>query len=287
MKRVAIILVLVLLLALALGCISGKSSGVSSATSTSTLANSTKSGTSTPSLKLYSTGELLDKVSRIEEFTYTENTSMELHLILRIGNITQDRGNITVVYHKVGYIDLKNKEAAINITTITFPGGARTFSREIIKNGEVYLFIGGNWRKLTNGTFGINASRILNVTWEYNAVSLAEKYLRRTPTNVSIKNGTEFLYFPITRDDLMAITSALLGHQTNVSINVTNGVLELKFRNGTFIGGRVGYRVEMMLWISTPSGKAKVYETGYSYDEFSITDINIKKPVQVPALYRA
>ncbi|WP_297535309.1 hypothetical protein [Thermococcus sp.] len=288
MKKTALILVLVLLLAVASGCISEKSSGVSSTASTGAIVNSTgTTTTSTPKPRLYSTQELLDRVSKIEEFTYFENTSMELHLVVRVGNLTQDEGNVTVVYRKVGYVDLKDREAAINITTITFPGGARTFSREIIKNGEVYIFTGGTWRKLTNETFGINVSRILNVTWEYNAVSLAEKYLRRTPTNVSLKNGTELLYFPITESDLMAITSALLGRQANVSINVTNGILELRFRNGTFVGGRLGYRVEMVVRVSTPSGTAEVHETGYSYDEFVVTDINVKKPVHVPASYRA
>ncbi len=111
--------------------------------------------------------------------------------------------------------------------------------REIIKNGRVYIFIGGSWRKLTNETFGINVSGILNVTWEYPAVSFATKYLRRSPTNVSLKNETELLYFPITERDLMAITSTLLGHRANVSVNVTNGILELRFRDGTFVGGRL------------------------------------------------
>jgi len=288
MERVLLALFMVTMLVLASGCISTKSQGVSSITPSNSTGNSTRTAvTSTFKPKLYSTQELLDRVSKIEEFTYLENTSMELHLVVHIGNLTQDKGNVTTLYRRLGYVDLKDREAAINTTATTFPGGARTFLREIIKNGQVYILIGGSWRKLTNETFGINVSGILNVTWEYNAVSFAMKYLKRSPTNVSLKNETELLYFPITERDLMAITSTLLGHRANVSVNVTNGILELRFRNGTFVGGRLGYKVEMVIRLNTPSGEAEVHETGYSYDEFVIRDINIKKPVPIPGSYRA
>ncbi len=45
--------------------------------------------------------------------------------------------------------------------------------------------------------------------------------------------------------------------------------------------------MKMVIRVNTPSGEAEVHETGYSYDEFVVRDINVKKPVHVPASYRA
>jgi len=226
-------------------------------------------------------------MKKIEQFTYFENTSLKLTMNLAIGNLTQSE-NITIIYRKAGYVDLKGREAAVNITTITFPGGASVFTRQIVKGNDIYVFMGGSWIKLTNATSKLNVSEILNLTWEYNAVSLAMKYLRRKPSNVSYVNGTERLYFPVTKEDLEAITSAFLGSTANVSLNVTNGVLELMFRNGTFVGGRMAYRMEVIIRTKQPTGTpVEIHEVGYVYDKFIITDVNVKKPVKLPTSYRA
>ncbi|WP_223211919.1 hypothetical protein [Thermococcus henrietii] len=284
MRKLALVLVSVILVALVSGCVSTGSPGASNVTSGS------YTGTTSPAAsgpKLYTTEELLEKMKGIEQFTYFENTSLKLTMNLAVGNLTQSE-NVTIIYRKAGYVDLKDREASINITTITFPGGASVFTRQLVKGNDIYIFASGSWIKLTNATSKLNVSKILNFTWEYNTVSFAMKYLKRKPSNVSYANGTELLYYPITKADLEAIASAFLGPNTNVSLNVTNGILELRFRNGTFVGGRMAYRIEMTLRTVQPTGTpVEVHEVGHVYDEFVVKDINVKKPVHVPASYRA
>jgi len=288
-RKLALILVSILLAAFVSGCVSTES-GASSTNPTGTSTSNGSTGTTitpTSKPKLYTAGELLEEMKKIKQFTYFENTSLKLTVTVVAGNVSQSE-NVTLIYRKAGYVDLKNREAAVNITTITFPGGASVFTRQIVKGSEVYVFMNGRWIKLTNATSELNVSKVLNLTWRYNIVSFAVRYLERKPSNVSCVNGTELLYYPVTKADLEAIASAFLGPAANVSLNVTNGILELRFRNGTFVGGRIAYRIEAIIRSTQPTGTSvEVHEEGYVYDEFVITDINVKKPVHVPASYEA
>lgn len=285
MKKFGILLLVVFLVGIGAGCIGEKTTTSTSPTSSSAISSSTSPKVSVQP-KQYSTEELLKNLRSIRQFTYLENTSVSLNLTVKRGNLTQS-GNVTVVYRRKGYVDLADKKAEVNTTTITFPGGASTFTREIIVGNEVYLFFSGKWFKLTNETLGISSDIVLNTTWRYNIVNFTERYLQRKPFKETFKNGTQLIYYNVTEDDLRAISQSLIGKEANVTFNVTNGVLELRFKNGVLIGGRMAYKMSIHIWGEELGERVDVYETGQAYDEFVVTDINVKKPVHVPVSYKA
>ncbi|NJE46886.1 hypothetical protein E3E35_05560 [Thermococcus sp. GR7] len=284
MKKLSILLLVVFLVGIGAGCIWEN-------TGTSTTPAAT-SNTSSPKVVLqpkhYPTEELLKNMRSIKQFTYLENTSMILHVRISQGNVTRDEGNVTVIYKRKGYIDLDSKEADVNTTTRTFPGGAAVFSRQIIKDDEIYVFSSGTWQKMTNETLGIDPETILNLTWEYNIVSFVAKYLQEEPSNTTIENDTQLLYYQITKEDLDAMTKLFIGSNANMTFNVTNGILEVRFRDGVLVGGRIAYQMEIRIWGKDIYGQEfEVYEKGHVYDEFVVRDINVKKPVKKPVSYRA
>ncbi|WP_297069167.1 hypothetical protein [Thermococcus sp.] len=281
MRKVGVILVVILLVGLTAGCIGGKTP-----TGTSSVSSNGISSSAFPKVSIqpkhYSGDELLKNLRSIKQFSFLENTSMSLNVTAKEGNLTE-KEKVTIVYRKRGYLDLADKKAEVNITMITFPGGASTVTSEIIVGNDVYVFMGGRWLKLTNETFDISPRLILNLTWGYNIVSLTGRYLQRKPFKRTFENGTQFLYYNVTEADLRTISEAFI-RGVNVTFNVTNGVLELRFRDGILMGGRMGYHMGIHIWEEHLGKFVSVYEVGHVYDEFIVFDINIKKPVKIPEL---
>lgn len=329
MKRLGILLVGILLAGLVTGCIGGKTtstvtqtsthstqvtstthSGTSetmttfftSATKTSTTATPTKTSTPTetqsqtptqtqtkPKPKIYTREDLLKNLEKIKSFTYLENTSITFDVKIEQGNTTINAGKVSIISKKVGYMDLVNREADINTTTTTFPGGVTAFTREIIKDGEIYFYSNGVWEKLTNRTFGLSPDAVLNLTWEYNVVSFVEKYLKKEPFNETIENGTQIFYYNITTEDLNQLAKFFIGFKdTNITFNVSNGILEVKFKDGQLISGRIACNMWIRIITKDPQGEeVEIIETGREYEEFIVKDINVKKNVKKPVSYRA
>ncbi|MBO8173954.1 MAG: hypothetical protein H0Z18_01710 [Thermococcus sp.] len=319
MRKLGVLLVGILVVGLVAGCIGGKSTSTTStvaqtstqATSTpqsrtmtsSTTSSITKISTTTTSPlsetmtptktqtepKIYSREELLKNLRKIKQFTYLENVSVTLDIKIKQGNLTFNAGEVSITSKKVGYVDLVNKEADINTTTTTFPGGATTFTREIIKDGEIYLYSNGVWEKLTNESFVLPPDAVLNLTWEYNVVSFVEKYLQKEPFNKTIENGTQIFYYNITTEDLNQLARFFIGFKdTNMTFNVSNGILEVKFRDGHLIGGRIAYNMRIKILTKGPQGEIiEVIEAGREYEEFIVKDINVKKNVKKPISYKA
>ncbi|ASJ11143.1 hypothetical protein A3L12_07445 [Thermococcus sp. P6] len=67
----------------------------------------------------------------------------------------------------------------------------------------------------------------------------------------------------------------------------SNGILELRFRDGQFIGGRVFYGIKLSMRKELGGKAVEIVEKGKEYDEFVIKDTNVKKSVEKPAYYRA
>lgn len=288
MKKAGVILVVILLASLTAGCIGGKSAtGTNHSPQGKTSSgNITASSTASPKSQQYSVKELLDNIREIHQFSFLENTSIELNVTAGRGNSTQSE-NVTIIYHRKGYIDLTGRRADVNATTLTLPGGASLFTRSIIIGKEFYLFIGGRWIKLTNKTVPVLPDAFLNMTWKYNIVNFTERYLQKKPFKATFENRTQLLYYNITEEDLKAIAEAFLGNNANMTFNVTRGILELRFRNGVLIGGRMGYHMTVHTWGEAVGRMVDIYETGNVYDEFVVFDINVRKRVSPPELERA
>ena len=273
MKRLGLIVLLLLFVSVVAGCIA-ESPGTPTSPNTALKP------------KQPSREELLEGLKEIKQFTFIDNTSLKLNMTLVQGNLTQSQ-KVTLIYNRKGYLDFTERKAEINITTVVFPGGASTLTREVIIGNEVYVSIGGNWFKLTNESIGLPPSIVLNMTWKYNIVNFTMKYLSKEPYRVEFRNGTQFLYYNLTYEDLKAIFEGLLGRASNMTTNLTSGVLELRFRGTTLIGGRAGYRVSTHIWGERLGQRFDVYEKGFVYDEFIITDVNVKKKVEAPSTFHA
>jgi len=271
------------------------SSTTSSVTKTSTTATPTKTSTPTETQsqtptqqpKIYTREELLKNLEKIKRFTYLENVSVTFNVKIKQGNTTINAGEVSIIAKKIGYIDLESYEADINTTTRTFPGGGSSFTREIIKDGEIYLYANGMWQKLTNETLGIPPENLLNLTWEYNLVSFVKRYLKKDPQNMTIVNGSQIFYYTISDEDLKHVAEAFPGavenKNENITVSFSNGILEMVFKNGQLYGGRLMYNVEIRIRTQDLEGKPmEIIEIGEEYDEFLIKDINVKKRVEVP-----
>ncbi len=274
-RRVALVFLLVLLLVLSAGCVGHTPTGTSSKTPTGTHGISVH--------RTYSREELAEHLEKVRRFSYRENMSIILNLTVLRNNLTE-HNNMNLIYKKGGYVDLVKRMAEVNTTIVTFPGGASTFTREVVAGGEVYLLVGGHWVRLSNETLGVSSKRVANLTWEYNVVTLAIKYLKRDPINESMENGTQVIYYRLGQKDLLEVAGAFLG-PNRVSLNVSNGILELRFRNGQFVGGRMGYSLEALVRLEGGDRDLYIREGGHVYDEFIVFDINVEKQVEIPQSY--
>ncbi len=285
MKKIGILLVGILLISITAGCIGGKTStstptstsmtqptsttSTISSTTTSTSSSSSTTTTSPPPKK-YTQKELLQRTRTIKYFTFTDNTTMSIQLKLEVNNTVVQRQNITFEIKRKAYVDLENKIAEVNGTTHVYPNGGSSISHQVVVGDTIYIATNGITREIDNAT-------IANLTWNYNPVSFAVLYLTEKPNRTEFINGTQFLYYPISTEDLknmMAMFSPLKG--TNVS--VWNGILELRFKNGRLISERTMYEFKLTMMLNGN----KVIEVGKVYDEIHIFDFNIKKNVKVP-----
>jgi uncharacterized protein (UPF0335 family) len=292
MKKFALLLVGMLLIGLAAGCIE-KEESKTSTTSTTRISSTTSTITqteTTPTIeqeqpeqtvkKVYTREELIKKLEEIKRFTFLENTSVTFDVKVKQGNLTFNAGEVNIITKKVGYVDLENLEADINTTTTIFPGGASSLTREIIKDNSVYLYANGMWQKLSNETFGFSPELLINLTWKYNLVSFVKLYLQEEPQNVTMANETQVYYYTVKDEDLEEIVTLFMGigNNANITFNVSNGILEITFKDGILYGGRVMYELEIRI----KDVNAEVIEKGQEYDEFVIKDINVKKKVEEP-----
>lgn len=293
MKKLALLLVGMLLIGLVAGCIEKEESETSTTSLiqiSSTTPTTTTQTETTPTIeqeqpeqiikKVYTREELIKNLEEIKRFTFLENTSVTFDVKVKQGNLTFNAGEVSIITKKVGYVDLENLEADINTTTTVFPGGASSLTREIIKDNSVYLYANGMWQKLSNETFGFSPEILINLTWKYNLVSFVKLYLQEEPQNVTMVNETQVYYYTVKEEDLKEIVTLFMGigNNTNITFNVSNGILEIIFKDGILYGGRVMYELEIRI----KDVNAEVIEKGQEYDEFVIKDINVKKKVEEP-----
>ena len=281
MKKLGILLIGILLVSLTAGCIGGKTStttttsGSASSTAGMTVTATTPSPTTTtttasPRPKKYTQGELLQRVKAVRYFTFTDNTTMIMQLTMEVNGSVMQRQNMTFELNRKAYVDLENREAEVNGTTRVYPGGAGSATHQVVIGDTIYMEANGITHEMKNGT-------IANLTWNYNPMSLALLYLERKPEREEFKNGTQFLYYNISTEDMrnMMAGFAPIGKS---NLSVWNGILELGFRDGKLVSERTMYEFRLSMSIQG----SEITEVGKIYDEIRIFDVNIKKNVKIP-----
>ncbi len=276
-----------ILLVMAAGCIGGKTTTSTSTSTTtsspaseastsptvttaSTTSATTATTTSSPPPKKYTLEELIKNIKSIEYFTFTDNTTMAVQLVMEVNGTVMQRQNMTFEFKRRAYVDLKNRIAETNTTTLVSPGGGEASSRQVVIGDTIYIEANGMTHEIENGT-------LANLTWNYNPVSFALLYLQKKPEKTGFVNGTQLLYYRITSTDLLKLMGSI-APTGKANVSVWNGILELGFRDGELVSERTMYEFRLIMDINGN----RVTETGKVYDEIHIFDINVKKNVKVP-----
>ncbi|ACJ17111.1 hypothetical protein TON_1621 [Thermococcus onnurineus NA1] len=289
MRKYALVLILILLTGLMAGCISSSGSTTTSSeslpsetqtlspttTSTSTTTTPTETPTSTETSKRYDILELLQAVSEIKQFTYVSNATISMVVTVEQEGITQkDHVNLSIV--EEGYMDFESWSAWINSTTVSMPDGASTNFSQVIVGNVTYIRTIAGWIKTDDST----TSKFL---WEYNLVSLARKYLTRDPDEREEGDVLTLIYY-LRSSDLEPLARMYFATTPDTEISVDNGILELYFKDGELVGGKISYTVSSKTVIDDPMlGTMTITQEGSWNEVIEIKSINEKKSVKEPS----
>ena len=286
MKKYALILILILLVAVMGGCISsgGGSSSTSRVTSSGTQGSTTTSGTSqssttssptettsTTTPQTPSPGQWLSGIHQVE---YTSNVTLDLNVTVTQGNFSQtDKLQLRIL--KSTYLDFKEKNGIINTTTTSLSDGTSSTTNTVIIHGEVYT-------KTLSGWLRVNDSTMSELIWGYNIISLAKRYVNRTPLQKSEDNGLTLVY-RISSEDLLKMAVTYFSPTSSAELNVSNGVLELHFVSGELKWGRISYDASSEAEVSDPTmGNMTIVQKGRWEEVITITGINQRIKVEKP-----
>ncbi|AEK73361.1 hypothetical protein GQS_07315 [Thermococcus sp. 4557] len=286
MKRYAFLLIVILLAGAMAGCLGGGGSGVTPSTTTESegtapTTTTTQQTTTTPSQTATETpagpdvNALLQEVSRIQQFTYTSNASLEM-LVTIEGNGTSQGDNVTLRILERGYMDFESWSAWINSTTVSLPDGARTNTSRIVVENVTYIQTIVGWVRTEDS----DASDIL---WRYSIVGLAREYLREKPDSVETGAVTKLIYrIPDYR--LKPLATVYFAASPDTVVYVKDGRLELWFSDGRLIGGRLSFSVSSETNVDDPTlGKMTIKQDGKWNETFEIDSINEKRNVREPS----
>ncbi|ASJ06173.1 hypothetical protein [Thermococcus pacificus] len=279
MKRYAVLFIAILLIGLVAGCL-GRNSGettpsgtTSSATQSITKKVETTTTTQTP--KGPDLDELLKTVNSIRQFTYTSNATLRMLVTIEQGN-TSETDNVTLNVLENGYMDYESWSAWINSTTVSLPDGAKTNMSRIVVDNITYIQSIVGWVKAED----TGASEIV---WRYSIVGLAKEYLGEKPSSVE-NNGTLKLVYHIPDYRLRPFATVYFATSSETVVNVEDGRLELYFRDGQLVGGRLSFSVSSETDVNDPTlGEMKITQNGTWDETFKITSINEKKAVKAPS----
>lgn len=285
MRRYALILVLILLAAVMGGCISSSGGGSSSTSGTSprttsetasphtttTSSPTETSPTTTTAPPSPSPGEWLSKVRQVE---YTSNVTLDLNVTVTQGNFSQtDKLQLRIL--ETAYLDFQGRNGIINTTTTSLSDGTSSTTYTRIVNGRIYTKTLSGWLEVNNSAMG-------DLVWGYNIISLAKKYINRTPIQRREDNGLTLVY-GIDTGDLLKMAATYFSPTPSAELNVSNGLLELHFVNGELKWGRISYEASSEAEVSDPTmGNMTIVQKGSWEEVINVTGVNHKREVEKP-----
>ncbi|NJE76632.1 hypothetical protein [Thermococcus sp. ES12] len=287
MKKYSVILILILVTGLTAGCIGSNDSTTSSqttsqqtehtpsTTTTESISSTTTEQSPTETPTKITTDELLAGVSGIEQFTYTANAEISMLVVVKQANLTQ-RDNVTLAIRETGYMDFESWSAWINTTTISVPDNASTNTSRIVVGNVTYIQTPMGWIKTSDPATA-------DFMWRYNLVSLAKKYLRRTPDERE-EGKTLVLRYYLSDQEVVPLAMMYFAATQDTQVSVENGLLELYFDGGNLIGGRISFSVSTVTSIDDPTiGKMTITQDGSWSETIAITSVNEKRKVTEPS----
>ena len=282
MKRYAVPLIAILLIGLVAGCLGGNGGRTASDSTSSAIPSTTeKMETTTTGQPTTTTtrtpegpdlDELLKAVSSIGQFTYTSNATLRMLVTIEQGN-TSETDNVTLNVLENGYMDYESWSAWINSTTVSLPDGARTNTSRMVVDNVTYIQTIIGWVKAEDPA----ASEIV---WRYSIVGLAREYLGEKPDAIE-NDGILKLVYRIPDYKLRPLATVYFATSPDTVVNVEDGRLELYFRDGQLVGGRLSFSVSSETDVNDPTlGEMKITQEGTWDETFEITSINEKRKVE-------
>ncbi|NJE61907.1 hypothetical protein [Thermococcus sp. 21S7] len=288
MKKYGLVLLLILVIGFTAGCLGGNGSTTTSSPTASPQMEHTSSTTTTTSVpgtttthpptegpRGTTTETLLAEVSGIKQFTYTSSAEVSMLVTVKQANLTQ-RDNVTLAITETGYIDFESWSAGMNITTKIAPHRPPAASSRVIIRNVTYIRTPMGWTKATDPAAA-------GFVWRYNLVSLARKYLQRTPNER--ENGEKLvLRYRLDDGDVRALATMYLTTTGNTVVTVKGGILELYFEAGRLVGGRLSFSATIKTSIDDPTiGKMTITQDGSWSETVTITSVNEKRKVEEPS----
>ncbi len=288
MRGYALVLIVLLLVGVMGGCISsgGENSGTSRTasrtvpgsvgTSETAPVPTTSSPTEISSTTATATpapgpGQWLSGVHQVE---YTSNVTLDLNVTVIQGNFSQTNALRLRILTRA-YLDFEGRNAIINTTTMSLSDGTSGTTHLLIVNGSMYT-------KTLSGWLKVNDSAMSELVWDYNIISLAKRYVNRTPVQRSENNGLTLVY-RIDSEDLLKMAVTYFSPTQNAELNVSNGVLELHFVSGELKWGRISYDASSKAEVNDPTmGNMTIIQKGRWEGIINVTETNEKIKVEEP-----
>ncbi|AFL95304.1 hypothetical protein CL1_1101 [Thermococcus cleftensis] len=285
MRRYAFLLIVLLVIATA-GCLGGNGQAptttegqISTPTTTPNLETTTSSSPTETTTTTFTPPELdlnglLENVLGIKQFTYLSNATLNMTVTIE-GNGTSQNDNVSLRIIERGYIDFDSWSAWINSTTLSLQDGARTNASRIVVNNVTYIQTPVGWVTSEDPT-------VSEVLWRYSVVGLAREYLGEKPDSVE---GGEVIRLTYLVPDykLKPLAALYFAVSENTDVVVRDGKLELWFRDGRLVGGRLSFSVSSTAEVDDPVlGKMTITQAGTWDETFKVTSINEKRKVNPP-----
>ncbi|MDI3476076.1 MAG: hypothetical protein PWQ79_145 [Thermococcaceae archaeon] len=274
MKRLGIILVIILLTASLSGCIGNSHEETQTPPSPSTTSTTGASHTSTSSTErpINDIEGAKSSLESVKQFTYELKTALSMNISLQTSGISQNSSIKLIVLEK-GYLDFESKEAWINTTTVSLPDNVSVSLTQVVKGGKTYI-------KTNLGI--LNVSNEENPVWEYNAVSLARKYLQQVP--LESESGEELkITYILDREDVKGLATPYIAIDNGTGIEVKKGRITFFFRDGSLSEVEIEYILVTRTPIEDPVlGSGEIIQEVEGRSTIKITSFNKKVEVSPP-----
>jgi len=285
MKRYAVPLIAILLIGLVTGCL-GENDGKTMPETTRSVQSTAKTVETTPTGQTSSQTtttqtpeepdpeELLKAVNTIRQFTYISNATLVMVVTIGGDNVSET-DNVTLNIIEKGYMDYESWSAWINSTTVSLPDGVKTNTSMIVVDNVTYIKTVVEWVKVED-------PETSEIVWRYSIVGLAREYLKEKPYSVE-NDGTLKLVYRVPEYRLRPLATVYFATSSETVVNVKDGRLELYFKDGQLVGGRLSFDVSSETEVNDPIlGEMKITQRGTWDETFEITSINERRKVEIP-----
>ncbi|WP_456367475.1 hypothetical protein [Thermococcus sp.] len=272
MKKLAGAIV-VLIVVLASGCLG---SNAQPSQETQTLSSNSSAVAQTSSVSSSSSPAVseritLDKALRgIESYTYSRDVRMTTNLTITFSDNFTRRVNFSTIVRELGYVDVKERKAKINITTTTFPDNRTLNIEEVIIGNTSYLILNSHVKRMNSTDF-----------WNVHPLAILLAVSKIKPLAQYTENGTLVLVYSPPEEVLRPLVKSYFGIE-NANTTITDAVIEVYISNKNVTEMRLVYSTRIEAVSEGISGRIRITGTGTWKSTVRFISINEKENIRPP-----